>query len=66
MGGISDVPERKMTKLMIKSKATGPKRKSELSSLRKKKTYPMFHRAYFYKCRYHIYGGEKREMKFVI
>lgn len=38
MGVISDVPERKMTKLMMKSKVTGPKRQSELSSLHKKLT----------------------------
>lgn len=35
---------------------------SELSFLLKK-TYLVFHRAYFYKCRYHTYRGEKKRDK---
>lgn len=67
LGAISHVTKRKLTQLIIiKSTTIVWKKTSKLSFTQTKqnKTYPMFHRAYFYKCRYHIYGGEKK-IKFV-
>lgn len=63
LGAISHVTKRKLTQLIIIEYHHCLTKTSKLSFTQTKqnKTYPMFHRAYFYKCRYHIYGGEKKD-----